>query len=292
MFSIEDFASVSLETVYVVDFLNEGFHFVPNRGDFLCGYSVTEVMSLGYGFLPTIIHDNDLPLLRDMYQAIRRRLFGKSDLGCIRFFSFTIRIRIKNESKYMMYYHKIRPIFIDGMLRYGLCMMRNSVLDTPGRLRAYLTNGKDYEEYSPKTKKWKRGIEEELTEQEKGVLRLAKRGKMGKVAAGKLCLGYQAYRNIGAAIYKKLKVKSLMQAVIYAFDHQLIFEPNENVRKGKQETQIRPKRTRRLLTPELVQQIQKRLNEGQSIRSIAKSAQVTEGAIRYAIKRGKLTSGA
>jgi len=35
---IEDFASMSMEAVYVIDFLKQDFHFVTNHNLFLCGH--------------------------------------------------------------------------------------------------------------------------------------------------------------------------------------------------------------------------------------------------------------
>ena len=277
---IEDFASICMEAIYVIDFFKRGFDYVAARDLFLCGHSVDEAMSLGFGFYRRIIHPDDMLLLVKMYKAIQRRLFGMSSLGPINYFSFSI--RVKNRSKHIMIYHKFKPLYVDGQLRFGLCLLSNSVMGFSGHLTAHFCNRMDYEEYAFADRVWQRRIVQPLSRREAEILRLAGRGKTGRSAADILHISYQTLRHERTAIYKKLNVHSLMQALLFALHHQLIFT-SENLQKKGETT---PKRRRRLMTPDMILRIQEGLNKGQSVNSIAKREHIAEGSIRYAIGKG------
>jgi len=280
---IEHIAAISTEAIYVIDFQKKGFHFVADHPFLLCGYSVEEILSLGFDFYLKIVHNDDWPLVTQIRTAVLQRLSSMSDSGDINYFSFTI--RLKHYSEYMMAYHKLKPMFVDGQLKFGVCLLSSSVLKTSGHLCAHHSNGRDYEEYVWKGKNWQKKRILPLTKREKEILRLAHCGKTGKEAADKLHIAYSTLRNMQASIFQKLAVRSMMNAVIYAFSHQLIFEyPNH----PKQEAQTTPKRTRRLMTPDMMQRIQEGLNNRQSINSIAKREQTSESTIRYYIDKGQL----
>jgi len=134
-FSLEEFASMSTEMVYVLDFFKRKVRFVSDRNFFLCGHSVKEVLSLGYDFYPKIIHKDDMPLLEKMHAAILRRLCDMDNAGGVNYFTFSI--RFKNESGYLLLFHKLKPVFVDGQIRYGICLLSSSADGTPGHLRTY-----------------------------------------------------------------------------------------------------------------------------------------------------------
>ena len=280
-FTLKDFASMSMEAVHVVDFSSRSFHFVANRDFFLYGHTVEEVLSLGYDFLPKIVHNKDFLRLKDIYASILQH----DKLDEINYFSFAI--RIKNEiANYIMVDHKLKPLFIDGQLRFGLCLLSSSVLEKPGHLQAHYHNSTDYDEYSPKDKKWKRKKVKPLSKREKTVLILAKQGKSNQQIADIICAEHQTVRNILTSIYRKLNVNSITQAIILATSRHLIYAPeqhkcNNSTEKQKHNKQRRPITKKKLLL------IQEELNNGKSVNSIAKQMNIAESTIRYHINTGK-----
>jgi hypothetical protein len=129
-FDLDSFSSMCIAAVYVIDFYKRGFHYVANHDLFLCGHSKEVAISLGYDFYPKLIHRDDLPLLVEMHTAIVKRLAKMNDADGINFFAFTI--RIKNGYDYLMAHHKIKPIFVDGMIRFGVCMLASSTAPMQG----------------------------------------------------------------------------------------------------------------------------------------------------------------
>jgi len=190
-----------------------------------------------------------------------------------------------------MVYHKIQPIFIDGQIQGVVCTLTCSVIKKSGNLRIYYKNSPDFDEYSDKTGGWERRHFEPLTEQEILILISSKQRMNNKQIAKRLGISYHTLMGINKQICEKLNVESMLQAVTYATDHLLLFNPNIEVSKKKKREE-KCKKHRDKLTPEILQDIGTRLDSGQSNRFIAKETGVSEGTIRYAIKKGKVAYNA
>jgi DNA-binding CsgD family transcriptional regulator len=282
-FGIYDFSSICIEAVYVIDFLKQNFQFVGQHDFFLCGYTVTEAMALGYDFYTRIVHPKDLPLLVNMHNAILNRLQSLDHPEAINYFSFFI--RLKSGTKHLMAYHKLKPVFVDGQLRYGICILASSVLQRPGHLCAYYFDNTAFDEYKPSRDKWIRHKIKKLSAREQDVLQLAKQGKLHKEIADALEISPNSVRNTLASLYLKFSINGMMQAVVYATNHRLLFTAKKC--STYQELGLPPeyKRTRTLISDEMLLRIQKRRDNGESVNSIARHEGVTEGAIRYALRK-------
>jgi len=248
-FSVEEFASMSMEAVYVLDFFKRNFHFVANRDFFLCGHSVDEARSLGYEFFPEVIHKDDLPLLAEMHAAILIRLCCMSEPHKNNYFSFAV--RIKNRVGHLMVYHKLKPIFVDGHLRYGLCLLSSSVLNASGHLCAHYANGIDFDEYTTTYRRWQKNTNRQpLSEREKDVLKLLKQGKKNNEIGSKprkpglLPISIATLRNDLDSIFEKLDVSTRMQAVIYATNRHLVYSSCKNPEKQKKAEEMPEKKKR------------------------------------------------
>jgi DNA-binding NarL/FixJ family response regulator len=76
------------------------------------------------------------------------------------------------------------------------------------------------------------------------------------------------------------------EAIIYATNHLLVFHSHKH---KIHEHKPRHKKRKIKLLPETLQRIQKNMDRGQSINSIAKRENVSNSAIHKAIKSGKLS---
>ena len=298
--NFEELASVSMEAVYVLDFFKRDFHFVANHDFFLCGHSVEEALCLGYDFFSKIIHEDDLLLLAEIHAAILIRLCDFQESHSINYFSFTV--RIKNRVGYIMVYHKLKPLYVNGLIRYGLCLLSSSVLDTPGHLCVHYSNSSDFDQYSTTDKRWQKNTKQEpLSDREKDILKLLKQGKANDEIAtnpynpgkprkhGILPISTNTLQHDLSSIYKKLNVKTRMQAVIKATNRHSIFSRGAIPEKKEKEAEIPEKiKLRRKMTPEKLTRIQVALNKGQSVNSIANQEGISESTIRYHISKGKL----
>jgi DNA-binding CsgD family transcriptional regulator len=162
-------------------------------------------------------------------------------------------------------------------------MLSCSVIPKSGNLRVYFKDSPDSNKYSFDSEKWKNRQDERLTEQEILILWLSKQKICNKQIADQLYISYDRLRHIKTQLFKKLKVKTMGHAIIYATNHLMLFVPNAKVFN----VNICEKQYNKL-TSDRLSRIQIRLDNNQSINSIAKDEDVSEGAIRKAIKNGKL----
>jgi DNA-binding CsgD family transcriptional regulator len=234
-FDIDVFASMSDGAVYVIDFREKQFRYVSEHDLFLYGHSQYEILNLGYDFFPMIVHPDDLPLWEEMYAAILRYLRypeEEEQLKNVNYFSFTLRIKnlsqIPDKQKYLMVKHKLKPIFQDGQIYLGICLLKISAISTSGNLEVFYNDGMILE-YSFAALKWKLHDIEPLKDCEIEIIKLSIMGFNEKEIASKLRLKIGTIRNKCSALYQKLNVNSMMQAINVTRD--LIYK--KSTKKGK-----------------------------------------------------------
>jgi DNA-binding CsgD family transcriptional regulator len=291
VFDLDIFSSMSIEAVYVLDFQKRCFHYVSGHELFLCGHSQQEVMRLGYDFYSEAVHPEDFPKLVRMHNAVLKLLdSGDEVIDDINYFSFSLRIKNRlqrgNRPEYLMVYHKLKPIFIGGQIRFGVCLLTCSVMPETGNLRIYYRSNQDFSEYSFASRRWKRQATEHLTEQEALILMFAKQRISHRKIAEKLFITYGSLRSAIMRLCRKLNAETLEQAVIHATNHLMIFDSEPAVIRKKEEngSEKHPGK----LTPEVLHHLQSCLDNKQSINSIAKDSSISRGAIYAALKSGKL----
>jgi DNA-binding CsgD family transcriptional regulator len=199
-------------------------------------------------------------------------------------FSFTL--RICHQGKYLMTYHKWKPMTVDGKVSVAVCTVASSVVETPDNLEVHHHCPRRDCKWSFEKQQWTPMKFIRLTIREKEILYLAKQGKSEKETADILCISHGTLRNLEASLYRKLNVHSKIQAVIFATNRRIIFVSDgygEDLPEQSEAVSVSQRKTRRRIMPDMWQHIQERLDNGQSVNSIAKQESITEGAIRYAI---------
>jgi DNA-binding CsgD family transcriptional regulator len=228
-FSPGDFSEMMMEAVYIIDFQKQNFCHVADHGFFLCGHSREDAMNAGYDFFYRVIHPADRPLWVKMHNIIIKRLCC-TDLqrNSLNYFSCTFRIKSSRQTgkrqDYLMAYQKLKPIWQNEQLRFGICLLSSSIIRQTGNLRICYKNSLDCEEYVFESRTWQRQKDiPKLTDREKDILKLSKQGKSSKEIAEILFISEKTTRNIETGLYQKLGVHSMIEAVIFATNHRIIF---------------------------------------------------------------------
>jgi DNA-binding CsgD family transcriptional regulator len=292
-FDFEDFSNIMTEAVYVLDFQNRCFHYVANHNFFLCGHLPKDAMNLGYKFFRKVIHPEDLLLWGKMHNAILKRLNNTNSINEVDFFSCSFRIKsyllTGKSSHYLMAYQKVKPKYINEQLRFGICLLSLSVIRTSGNLRLYYKDKVNYETCSIISQKWKKQKIQPLSYRQKAILMWTKQGKSRKEVADILCVSISTIDAEKTLIFEKLDVTSMEQAIIYATNHQLIFNfyPVE-MKSVKEEKPQKKQDCNHSLKPDILGRIQNGLDNGQSVNYLAKQEGFSETALRKAIKQGIL----
>jgi DNA-binding NarL/FixJ family response regulator len=253
---------------------------------------------MGYRFYPRIVHPEDLPLLKKIFRKILKTGYNTEKQNDMHCFACMGRIKmypqIGEQPDYLTAYHKMVPIFENGRMRFGVCLLTCAVTGKTNKnsdnLRLYHKDNLHFDEYSFKNRKWKTHKIKHLTEIEKIILIHAMNKESNRAIAEKLCISCDKLQHILTGLYKKLDVQTMNQALLYSINHLLIFCRSDGHDVPKQKNRKTKKNKRRnKLTPEVLQQIQTCLDAGQSIRSIARNIGVSDTAIHKAIKLEKLT---
>ena len=227
-----------IEASCIIDLQKRNFYDVSDHGFFLCGYSQSEVKSMGYKFFNKIIHPDDIQLWVDMYNIILKYLCDKdveTEEG--HYFSCTFRInsgfKIKKMPYYIMAELRLRPVFVNQKLKYGLCLFTSSSVKTSGNLRVYFKRERIYREYLF-TKK--RGISKnmlELSLREREILMLFQQDLSRKEMADTLCVAIKTIKNTINRLFKKDDAEKMIQAETFARIHRLIYNNKTTKPKKK-----------------------------------------------------------
>lgn len=294
-FNYDFFLEMIMETVYIIDFHRQSVRYMANHGLFLTECNSKNVMDQGYEFFSKIIHPEDLPLWIQIYNTMLTYLHSPGiSVDSINYFSCTFRVRSGfdpgNKPYYLMVYQKLKPIFVNGLLRFGLCVLSDSVIPASGNLRIHYRDNTNYEEYySFVTNRWKAQKIEPLSERQKMILLLAKQGKKAKEMADIMCLSVPNINKERIALLEKFGVRNIKEAVIYVMNRRLIVDSIPEISQCTDKQQpVKVKRRRRIMTPDVLARIQNGLDNDQSINSLAKKERFSVTAICKAIKQERL----
>jgi DNA-binding CsgD family transcriptional regulator len=288
--NMNEFSDILIAATYIIDFKKRCFCFVSNHDFFLCGFSSGDALRQGYDFYSKIVYPEDLSLWTDMRKAVLRHIRDfEEKRNEIDYFSCTFRLQHKyfflTHPLLQMVFHRMKPIWKNGELRYLICSVKNSTDKEAGNLCMHYKDGSIYEEYNFRTGRWKRNPQKPLTERERAILILALQGKSTKEIANDLCKGQNTIQNQIKLLFSKLKVHTMQEAIEFACHHRLIYLKQD---VEPQAIEAPCKRKRVLITETMMLHIQQHLSVGDSIRQTASLEGTSEGAIRYWITQGKL----
>lgn len=221
-------SSMAIGSFYVLDIQEKRFRYVKPDSLFLCNYSVEDAMNMGFDFYSKIIHPEDISLWTNMLKII----FQYGDIIMdkredIDHFFCTCRLQLGYLSQALdplpqMVYQRMKPIWINNQLQYLFCFVASSTIKEAGNLRLYYKDKSIYEEYSFMTKRWSLKFQKSLTEREKAILILARQGESSREIADRLCKGLNTIRNQTKALFSKLEVHSIQEAIEVTLHHNML----------------------------------------------------------------------
>ncbi|MDR1371075.1 MAG: LuxR C-terminal-related transcriptional regulator [Dysgonamonadaceae bacterium] len=210
------------ESIYMIDFHKRCFLFVSGNDLLLSEFSSGNVLKMGYDFYPKIVHPDDLPLFINIHRAILQYLF-EPDGSQQEIDYFAFNIRLMNHGLPLMVYHKVNPVFEQGYAGMAIFHLFDSVIHKSGNLEIFFRDKKKSSLYSFKKQQWQPRESPSLTNREKVILKLSRQGKCNKEIADILHVSEKTIRNTETALYEKLNVHSMCEAIIYAANHRMIF---------------------------------------------------------------------
>lgn len=274
-------SSIITDSFYVLDIVQKQFCYIKPDDLFLCGHSVEEAMTQGYDFYSQIIHPEDLPLWNNFLEIIPqylKDLQGKQDT--IDYISCTFRL-IRNNSFMkdplsQMVYQKMIPVWKNKKIGYLICSVESVAYKKNGFYLHY-KNSLTYEKYEPAVGSWSTHTMSFLNERERILLNLSRQGLNSNDISETLCRSKHTIQNQIKALFTKLDVHSMQEAVeranhcnlLYPYKEKKVGFPNETIHTSPQK-----------IEKKLMYEIQILLDKGKSIRSIASMIGIAESTIR------------
>lgn len=224
----EEVSSMITGSFYIEDVQQIKICYVKPDDLFLCGFSTEDVLRLGYNFFPKVIYSDDLLLWTYMRELILRYLKEcEEEQDEIDYFSCTFRLKrtysFSSHPLPQMVFHRMKPIWMNHELRYLICSVESSTLGEAGHLCLHYKDRVAYSEYNFITRRWKRKENESLTERERAILMLAEQGKSSAEMGDLLCKGHNTIRNQIKALFSKLKIHSMQEAIEFARNLRMIY---------------------------------------------------------------------
>jgi DNA-binding CsgD family transcriptional regulator len=226
--SLKAFISISKisdASLYVVDYHQRRFAYVPPNPLFLCGYTVQEVYDWGLEYFSKVIPPRDLEMLLEINDkwhefyytlplALRDRCFVSADFNLTHRSGHTV---LAN--------YKLTPLAITrhGDTSFALILTGLSTNKSPGNafIQMLETPAKRYN-YSITARKF---IEEDtidLSERERQVLKLMTNERITRNIATSLYISENTVKHHKKNIYEKLGVNCIEDAIFLAIIKNLI----------------------------------------------------------------------
>lgn len=291
---IEIISAITSKSLFVLDVTANCFRAIASNNFFLCGCSDDDTMLSGSHFFKKIIYPDDLELPKTMYRVVLEYLrHCKKEEQRQVCFSITFRLQryysFLNKPFPQMVILRMKPIWQNDKLSCFICSVGNSNAQNAGNLFIHGKDGLIHTEYNFDKQSWKKVVIKPLTEREKAILVLACQGRNSKEIANCLCRGHHTIRNQIKSLFDKLGVNSMQEAIDFSDNYCMLYLPrNHDLNHRQSSSGVSQKRKRILITEEILQHVRQHLESGKSIRQAALSEKISESAIRYWIKLGKL----
>ena len=214
------FARCTHQCVYVIDYFKQNFLYVSENLAYLCGQTSDKIKDFGYQFYLDYVPEKEQQMLLEINKT-GFDLFN--DIPHAERLEYTISydFHIIHGKKLKLINHHLTPMVLtnDGRIWLALCTISMSARNAPGYIIMKKSNSKSYYEYSLDKHKWikKEGIT--LSEMERDVLTLSAQGYTMNDIAGKLYKSVDTIKACKRAMFSKLEVKNIAEAISYATNY-------------------------------------------------------------------------
>lgn len=221
--AIDAMANATYQSIYVIDYLRQGFLHVASNPLFLCGHTAEEVKQMGYRLYIDHVPAEEQPMLIEINEVGFKR-FNEEPIDershCFMSYDFHIR---NGEDSYLVN-HKITPFALapDGRAWLAMCVVSLSHHTTPGHIEFRQKGHSTYWEYDLGSHRWQERKNITLRPQEKQVLFLSAQGYNVPQIAEKMCRALDTVKTYKRALFERLGVRSITEALTVAINQGLL----------------------------------------------------------------------
>lgn len=217
------FARSTHQCVYIIDYFKQNFLYVSENLAYWCGQPSEKIKDFGYKFYLDYVPEKEQQMLLEINKK-GFDLFNEIPIGERLDYTISYDFHIIQGKKHRLVNHHITPMVLtkDGRIWLALCTISMSARNTPGHIIMKRSNAQSYYEYSLEIHKWikKEGIT--LSETERDVLILSAQGYTMNDIADKLCKSIDTIKACKRALFSKMDVKNIAEALSYATNYRLL----------------------------------------------------------------------
>ncbi len=222
--AVEAFARSTHRCVYIVDLYKHNFLFVSPNIEFWSGKSSEEIKDLGYDFFLDYVPECEQQLLLEINKK-GYELFKGIPKEERPDYIFSYGFHIINGDKHRLVNHSITPMAMtkDGHIWLALCTFSLATRKTPGNVVMMKTGTNFYYEYSLVTQEWTIKAIMPMSRMEREILFLSSQGYTMTSIADKLCKSVDTIKSCKRALFSRLKVKNIAEALSLVTNYKFIY---------------------------------------------------------------------
>ncbi|SDI25186.1 regulatory protein, luxR family [Chryseobacterium taeanense] len=222
--SIKAFSRATYTSIYVIDYIKQGFEYVSDNPLFLSGNTPEQVLDMGYAFYFKNVPEKDLQLLLKI-----------NDAG----FSFYETIPLENRLEYTISYdfhlinkegnkilinQKLTPLLLnkEGKIWKAICLISLSSEKEAGNIKIYRNGENKVYHYRLERDIWEAEQKVTLSKRELEILRLCARGFTINEIAETIFVSPDTVKFHRRKLFERLEVGNITEAISYAVNNKLI----------------------------------------------------------------------
>ncbi|WP_047099519.1 response regulator transcription factor [Chryseobacterium lactis] len=222
--SIKAFARATYTSIYVIDYMKQGFEYVSDNPLFLCGNTPEQVLEMGYIFYFKYVPKADLELLLKI-NSIGFEFYERISLENRLDYTISYDFHITNkEDKKILVNQKLTPLFLnkDGKIWKAICIISISSEREAGNIKIYKSGENKVYHYRLDRDVWETEKKAVLSKREQEILQLCARGFTINDIAEAIFVSPDTVKFHRRKLFDKLEVSSITEAIAYATNNKLI----------------------------------------------------------------------
>lgn len=222
--AVKAFARATYTSIYVIDYLKQGFEFVSDNPLFLCGNTPEQVLEMGYNFYFNHVPTIDLELLLKI-NAVGFDFYEKIPLNERIFYTISYDFHLKSkEGKLILVNQKLTPVFLteNGKIWKAICIISLSSERKSGNIKIYKNGENKVYNYNLDDDCWEISEKTSLTKREKEILQFSTRGLTINEIADTIFVSPDTVKFHRRKLFEKLEVTNISEAIAYATNNKLI----------------------------------------------------------------------
>lgn len=223
------FARSTHQCVYIIDYFKQNFLYISENLAYWCGETSDKIKNFSYQFYLDYVPEKELQMLLEINKK-GFELFNEIPLKERLDYTISYDFHIMQGKKLRLVNHHLTPMILtkDGHIWLALCTISMSARTTPGYIIMKKSHFQSYYEYSLEMHKWikKEGIT--LSETERDVLILSAQGYTMNNIADKLCKSIDTIKACKRALFSKMEVKNIAEALSYVTNYKLFSHISED----------------------------------------------------------------